>query len=156
MKNQPVQQQTKDDISGMTAEQFVAALAEKDAIIERAAALKDAEFERHTVRVNAGVKRLLDERDSYIRQLEAFLKLTTLRKFASSTEALPGQNGLFDEAELEAAFEDAGAELPSRNRRSHAARPASAASRHRCHVSVSSTRSPTMSGCRQFGPSSPR
>ena len=112
MKNQPVQQQTKDDISGMTAEQFVAALAEKDAIIERAAALKDADFERHTVRVNAGVKRLLDERDSYIRQLEAFLKLTTLRKFASSTEALPGQNGLFDEAELEAAFEDAGAELP--------------------------------------------
>ena len=49
---------------------------------------------------------------AYIRQLEAFLKLTTLRKFASSTEALPGQNGLFDEAELEAAFEDAGAELP--------------------------------------------
>lgn len=112
MTKQPETQQKQDDISGMTAEQFMAALADKDAIIERAAALKDAEFERHTARVNAGVKRLLDERDIYIRQLEAFLKLTTLRKFASSTEALPGQNGLFDEAELEAAFEDAGAELP--------------------------------------------
>lgn len=89
------------DYSGLSTEELLSIIAEKDAQMEQAVAERDTQISNQ--------RRL-------IQLLEEQLRLATIRKFAASSEKLPFQINLFDEVEMEVALEDLEEQLPDANK----------------------------------------
>jgi len=93
---------------GLGADALRAILAEKDAFIaahENQIQARDRIIEERDHLIQKR-DRAISERDKRIKLLEEQLRLATIRKFAASSEKLPFQASLFDEAELEAALNE--------------------------------------------------
>lgn len=116
------------DYSTLSAEQLLAVIAEKDAIIARADTrfhdtqrqLVAADTQRRTLEntlVDTG-HQLRDtaarvvEQEKYIRLLEEYLRLAKVQRFGASSEKVAFQVDLFDEAELEVALSALEDQLP--------------------------------------------
>lgn len=99
MKTAPHSSHQPSPYEGLSASDLLAILAEKDAFITA-----------HQQQVQER-DRAIRERDTRIKLLEEQLRLATIRKFTASSEKLPFQITLFDEAELEAALRELDEEL---------------------------------------------
>ena len=104
-------QQKQGRYEGLDASELIAALAEKDQLLE----------EKHEL-LQAHQKHLDDKADVILAQakrinlLEEYLRLATVRKFGASSEKLAFQSDLFDEAEIEVALGELEAQLPEEDR----------------------------------------
>ena len=96
MKTAPKIPVKPNPYEGLSADAFLAILAEKEAAHEKQIQERD---------------RAIRERDTRIKLLEEQLRLATIRKFAASSEKQPFQVNLFDETELEAALRELDEEL---------------------------------------------
>ena len=85
-------------------EQLLAIIARQQAIIEQQQAALKVE------------KAQSQEKDRYIQLIEEYLALAKIQKFGASSEKLPFQADLFDEAELEVALSDLEDQLPDDER----------------------------------------
>jgi len=85
---------------GQSNEQLLAIIAQQQAIIEQQQAALQEE------------KAQSQEKDRYIQLIEEYLTLAKIQKFGASSEKLPFQVDLFDEAELEVALSDLEDQLP--------------------------------------------
>lgn len=89
---------------------LLALLAERERQIEEKDCLLNAHKKHLTDK-----DQLIQKQQAYIQIIEEQLRLATLRKFAASSEKMPWQGDLFDEAELEQALFDLEADLPEEN-----------------------------------------
>ena len=114
---QPAQktQQNQDDFSNLSKPQLLKLLADerdKNGRIESQYQRIESRYtdqSEHLKRVEKKVddqQECLRQRDNRILLLEELLRLRKLQKFAASSEKLPFQVSLFDEAELESAIEE--------------------------------------------------
>ncbi len=105
MQSVPKTQQNQDSFSNLSKAQLLKLLAG-----ERAKnAQVESRFSEHLKLVERQAveyKEHLHQRDKRILLLEELLRLRKTQKFAASSEKLPFQVALFDEAELESAIED--------------------------------------------------
>ena len=108
-------QQNQDDFSNLSKPQLLKLLAgerDKNGRIESQYQRIESRYtdqSKHLKRVEKKVddqQECLRQRDSRILLLEELLRLRKLQKFAASSEKLPFQVSLFDEAELESAIEE--------------------------------------------------
>ena len=100
MKSAPKHSLQSPDYRGLSTEELLVLIAEKDAKIEAACSEKIAAEDQMAAAVLARDKRIKSQ-ERIIKLLEEQLRLARIRKFAASSEKLPFQIGLFDEAELE-------------------------------------------------------
>ena len=104
-------QQKQGRYEGLDASELIAALAEKDQLLE----------EKYEL-LQAHQKHLDDKADVILAQakrinlLEEYLRLATVRKFGASSEKLAFQSDFFDEAEIEVALGELEAQLPEEDR----------------------------------------
>ena len=110
MKEATNSPQSIPDYSGLSKDELLSMLVEKDAQI--AAAQEHIELTQYGV--DARDKQIFNQQ-RLIKLLEEQLRLATIRKFAASSEKLPFQINLFDEAEMEVALEDLEEQLPDTN-----------------------------------------
>ncbi len=98
-------QQNQDDFGNLSKAQLLKLLAD-----ERVKNVQiESRFAEHLKLVERRVdeqQKCLRQQENHIRILEELLRLRKLQKFAASSEKLPFQVSLFDEAELESALED--------------------------------------------------
>jgi len=100
MHSQATKQQEPGRYEGLSTTELLALLAEKDAKLQaRQRHLDDKDD-------------LIREQEKHIRLLEEYLRLAKVQRFCASSEKLPFQSDLFDEAELEVALSDFEARLP--------------------------------------------
>lgn len=93
-------QQEAGRYQGLTAAELLALLEEKDALLQ--AHQKHLDDKNHVIR----------EQEKRIRLLEEYLRLAEVQRFCASSEKLPFQSDLFDEAELEVTLSELEAQLP--------------------------------------------
>jgi transposase len=93
-------QQKAGRYEGLTAAELLALLEEKDALLQ--AHQKHLDDKNHVIR----------EQEKRIRLLEEYLRLAEVQRFCASSEKLPFQSDLFDEAELEVTLSELEAQLP--------------------------------------------
>jgi len=104
-------QQKQGRYEGLDASELIAALAEKDQLLE----------EKYEL-LQVHQKHLDDKADVILAQakrinlLEEYLRLATVQKFGASSEKLAFQSDLFDEAEIEVALGELEAQLPEEDR----------------------------------------
>lgn len=92
-------QQIQHNYAGLSSADLLAVIAEKDQLIENQ--------KKHL----ADKEHLAKDLEAYIALLEERLRLATLKRFSSSSEKMPHQGQLFDEAELEVSLSDLEAEI---------------------------------------------
>ena len=97
MKKAPQTNQSNPDYSGLSAEELLTILTERDAQLEQVVVERD---------------KTISNQQRVIKLLEEQLRLATIRKFATSSEKLPFQITLFDEAEMEVALDELEEQLP--------------------------------------------
>lgn len=100
-------QQKQTTYSTLDAQELLTLLAEKERLLEEQNSLLCI----HQNQLNDKDK-LIREQQKYIRLMEEQLRLAILRKFSSSSEKMPWQGCLFDEAELEVALVNIEEQLP--------------------------------------------
>jgi transposase len=89
---------------GLTAAELLALLEQKDELLQV--------HQRHLEDKND----LIREQEKHIRLLEEYLRLAKVQRFCASSEKLPFQSDLFDEAELEVALSEFEDRLPEDER----------------------------------------
>ena len=92
-------QQAAGRYDGLSAAELVALLAEKDELLQA--------HQKHLDDKND----VIHEQQKRIRLLEEYLRLAEVQRFCASSEKLPCQSDLFDEAELEVALSELEAQL---------------------------------------------
>jgi len=104
-------QKNNQNYDGLTTADLLALLAEKEQLLEE----KDELLQAHQKHLD-DKDHLIDEQAKHIRLLEEYLRLAKVQKFSSSSEKLPFQAHLFDEAELEVALSEFEQQLPEEDR----------------------------------------
>lgn len=104
-------QQKNQNYDGLTAAELLALLAEKEQLLEE----KDDLLQAHQKHLN-DKNHVIEEQAKRIRLLEEYLRLAKVQKFSSSSEKLPFQAHLFDEAELEVALSEFEQQLPAEDK----------------------------------------
>lgn len=117
--------QSAPDYSGLSTDELLAIIAEKDARLaesndiiatssERIAKFNEhIELAEHSI---ASRDKQISNQQCLIKLLEEQLRLAIIRKFAASSEKLPFQIALFDEVEMEVALDDLEEALPESNK----------------------------------------
>lgn len=100
MQTRQKQQQNQSDDEALIVQELLALLAEKDRLLEQQSTLLDSHQKHLTDKDH-----LIREQQQTIELMEEQLRLATIRKYAASSEKMPWQGSLFDEAELEVALE---------------------------------------------------
>lgn len=98
MKLAPKKHSKTLDYSGLTADELLVLLQQKDAEIETQNSVIS--------HVNKQLKDVRSERDKYKAISDELLRLATIQRFAAKSEKTPNQINLFDEAEMEAAIDE--------------------------------------------------
>lgn len=93
MQNLPSEPQNQNTFKTLSREHLLSVIAQQD-----------TDLKTHQQRIQ--------EQANYIQILEEYLRLATVKKFCASSEKLPFQADLFDEAELEVALSDLEDQLP--------------------------------------------
>ncbi len=111
-------QQNQQGNAALDMQRLLALLAEKDRQLqEKDTLLNDKELLLQAQNKHLGDKEtLIQKQQKYIQYIEEQLRLSTLRKFAASSEKMPWQGDLFDEVELEQALVDLEKDLPEKDR----------------------------------------
>ena len=107
MRSATKKQQKQGSYEGLDASQLLAALAEKDQLLEE----KDELLQAHQKHLDDNAHVIL-EQGKRISLLEEYLRLATIQKFGASSEKVAFQSDLFDEAELEVALSEFEEQLP--------------------------------------------
>jgi len=100
MKNGLFKPQKTAQLEEMSNAQLLAIIAQQQAHIEQS----DSALKQHQAQIR--------EQQNYIQLIEEYLALAKIQKFGASSEKLPFQADLFDEAELEVALSDLEDQLP--------------------------------------------
>jgi len=107
-------QQKQARYEGLDVPELLAALAEKDQFLKAKDRLLDAKDELLQVH-----EKHLDDKNHIIREqqkriaiIEEYLRLAKVQRFGSSSEKLPFQGDIFDEAELDVTLSDLEEQLP--------------------------------------------
>jgi transposase len=114
MKSAVKNQQKQEGYEGFNASELLAALIEKDHLLED----KDQLLEKKDELLQTHQKHLSDKNHIILEQgkrislLEEYLRLATVQKFGASSEKLAFQSDLFDEAEIEVALSELEEQLP--------------------------------------------
>ena len=111
MRSTRKKQQKQGGYEGLDASQLLAALAEKDRLLEQ----KDELLQVHQKHLDDNADVILAQ-GKRISLLEEYLRLATVQKFGASSEKLAFQSDLFDEAEIEVALSELEEELPEEDR----------------------------------------
>jgi transposase len=101
------QQRKQGSYERLGVSELLAALAEKDQLLEE----KDDLLQVHQKHLNDNASVILAQ-SKRISLLEEYLRLATVQKFGASSEKLAFQSDLFDEAEIEAALSELEEQLP--------------------------------------------
>lgn len=96
MQTAPEKRPTPCDYAALSAAELCALLADKDRLLEEKSELLDV-HRKHL----EDKDQLILEQAKHIRLLEEYLRLAKVQRFGASSEKLPFQTELFDEAELE-------------------------------------------------------
>ena len=111
MRSATKKQQKQGSYEGLDASQLLAALAEKDQLLEE----KDELLQAHQKHLDDNAHVIL-EQGKRISLLEEYLRLATIQKFGASSEKVAFQSDLFDEAELEVSLSEFEEQLPEDDR----------------------------------------
>lgn len=104
-------QQKQGSYEGLGVSELLAALAEKDQLIEE----KDELLQVRQKHLDDNADVILAQ-GKRISLLEEYLRLATVQKFGASSEKLAFQSDLFDEAEIEVALSELEEQLPEEDR----------------------------------------
>ena len=118
MQSAVKKQQKQGGYEGLGVSELLAALAEKDQILEDKSQLleeKDELLQAHQKHLDDNAHVIL-EQGKRISLLEEYLRLATVQKFGASSEKLAFQSDLFDEAEIEVALSELEEQLPEEDR----------------------------------------
>ena len=118
MRSAIKKQQKQGGYEGLGVSELLAALAEKDQLLEDKNQLleeKDEHLQVHQKHLNDNAEVILAQ-GKRISLLEEYLRLATVQKFGASSEKLAFQSDLFDEAEIEVALSELEEQLPEEDR----------------------------------------
>ena len=111
MRSTIKKQQKQGSYEALDVSELLAALAEKDQLLEE----KDERLQAYQKHLDDNAEVILAQ-GKRINLLEEYLRLATVQKFGASSEKLAFQSDLFDEAEIEVALSELEEQLPEEDR----------------------------------------
>ena len=107
MQSAIIKQQKQASYEGLDVPELLAALAGKDQLLDA----KDELLQVHEKHLD-DKNHIIREQQKRIAIIEEYLRLAKVQRFGSSSEKLPFQGDIFDEAELDVALSDLEEQLP--------------------------------------------
>ncbi len=118
MQRAAKKQEKQGAYEGLTAAELVALLNQKDQLLEEQDDVLKAR-QKHLDDKN----HIILEQQKRIALIEEYLRLARIQRYGSSSEKMPCQSDLFDEAELDVALSELEAQLPEDDEVVHKTRP---------------------------------